>query len=166
MSVTGDSHLDSFDDVEEEFEAVRGEIHAVRVSRANDVGELLEKIGALAREVSGARTEIREVKRAIVDGFVPARATDDTGSHNLRETYHKLQILADDPDSPLDRAGVKHIVEDVTELMNLRAEVGSWRRIKAFPAWAARKALEKGLEWAIVAGLVATVTYLWTLLHR
>ena len=61
---------------------------------------------------------------------------------------------------------VRNIVADVTEEMRLRAEVGTWRKIKAFPVWALRKTLEKGLEWAIVAGLVATATYLWTLLHR
>ena len=151
--------LESFEDVEAEF-------RAIRVERADVDGEIVQAIGKLAAEVSGVRREVGDVRRAIVEGFVPARATDDTGSHDLRETYHQLKSLASDPANPLTPGDVRAIVGRVTEEMRLRAEVTTWRRIKAFPAWAARKALEKGLEWAIVAGLVATATYLWTLLHR
>jgi hypothetical protein len=151
--------LESFEDVEAEF-------RAIRVEMANVDGEIVQAIGKLAAEVSGVRREVGEVKRAIVEGGFQSRATEDTGSHDLRETYHRLKALADDPVNPLRPGDVRNIVADVTEEMRLRSEVGTWRKIKAFPMWAARKALEKGLEWAIVAGLVATATYLWTLLHR
>ena len=155
----GTRTLSSFEDVEEEFVEVRRE-------RANDFGELMACVGGLTAEVSGVRREVGEVKRAIVDGFVPARATDDTGSHDLRETYHQLKSLASDPANPLTPGDVRAIVGRVTEEMRLRAEVGTWRKIKAFPRWAAKKALEKGLEWAIVAGLAATAAELWRLLHQ
>jgi hypothetical protein len=159
--MNGHDHLESFDDVEAEF-------RAVRVERANDVGAIMQSIGGLAAEVAGVRREVSDVHRAIIEGIVPvpARSTDDTGSHDLRETYAQLKSLAADPANPLGVRDVRAIVERVTEEMRIRAEVGTWRKIKAFPAWAARKAAGKALEWAVVAALAATAAELWRLLHH
>jgi hypothetical protein len=160
MTLNGGPHLSSFEEVEDEFRAVRAE-------RANGHLELLEAIGKLTGEVSGARGEVSEVRRVMVESGAQFRyATDDTGSHDLRATYHAISALAKDPTNPLRPGDVRNIVADVTEEMRLRAEVGTWRRIKAFPAWAARKALEKGIEWAVLVALGAVAAELWRLLHR
>ena len=155
-----DRHLESFEEVEAEFASVR-------LERANDMGELKADIGGLTAEVSGVRREVGELRRVLVEGGVQfVHRTDDTGSHDLRETYARLKASATDPDNPLRPGDVRAIVNEATELMQLRAEVGLWRKIKAFPRWAARKAAERAIEWAIVAALAATAAELWRLLHR
>ena len=160
MSLNGATRLTTFEEVEDEF-------RAVRVEHADFGGEIMQAIGKLTGEVARVHTEVGEVKRVMVEsGAQFHHATDDTGSHDLRATYHAISALAKDPTNPLRPDDVRNIVADVTEEMRLRAEVGTWRKIKAFPVWALRKTLEKGLEWAIVAGLVATATYLWSLLHH
>ncbi|MHB8331499.1 MAG: hypothetical protein ACYDDA_04945 [Acidiferrobacteraceae bacterium] len=154
----GSGHLESFEDVENEF-------RAVRVERANDVGAIMQAIGRLAAEVSGLRKADDELRRVLIEGGFPHR-TDDTGSHDLRETYAQLKALASDPSSPFGPNDLRTAVERVTEEMRLRAEVGTWRKIKAFPSWAARKAAAKALEWAVIAALAAGAAELWRLLHH
>ena len=162
MPLNGDGprrSLESFEDVDHEFRNVRRE-------RANDVGEVMQALGGLTTEVAGVRREVGDVKRVMIEGGTFRHATDDTGSHELRETYRLIKAQAEDPSSPLRPGDVRTIVEDVTETMRLRAEVGTWRKIKAFPRWALRKAAEKALEWIIVATLAATAAELYHLLHR
>ena len=158
MSANGrDLAIESWADVEHEF-------HRRDEARANDQMAMMGAIGGLTAEMSGMRREMSEMRRIIIEGAVP-RATDDTGSHYLRETYRALKVKSEDPASPLGTRDVRNIVEDVTAEMRLRAEVGTWRRIKAFPGWAARKAVEKAVEWAIVAALAASAAELWHILH-
>ena len=140
MGVNGTDHLESFEDVEAEFR--------VRDERdANRQVDVLESIGALMREVSEVRRETGDIRRVMVEGGAQFHhATDDTGSHDLRETYAKLKKAGSDPSSPLKPGDVRKIVREVTEEMELRADAGSWRAIKA----QIRKYALKGL-WLLLA---------------
>lgn len=143
MTINGTGRLQSFDDVEQEFR--------VRDERdANRQVDVLESIGALMREVSEVRREVGEVKSALIAGGVPVvRSTDDTGSHMLRETYAKLKASAANPDSPLKPSDVRKIVKDVNDEMDLQADAGTWRAIKA----QIRKYAIKVFWLALAAGL-------------
>ena len=141
MSVNGQAHLSTFEEVEDEF-------RAVRVEHANSLGEVMAAIGGLTAETSAVRREVAEVRRVLVEGGLPLHhATDDTGSHMLRETYGQLKALAADPASAMRPRDVRRIVEDVTAEMRLAADAGTWRWIKA----QIRKQAAK-LVWLALAG--------------
>ena len=135
-----DRHLESFEDVE-------GEIREVRMERADGEGRVMVAIGGLTAEVSEVRREVGDIRRVMVEGGAQFHhATDDTGSHDLRETYARLKKAEADPGSPLKPGDVRKIVREVTEEMELRADAGSWRAIKA----QIRKYALKGL-WLLLA---------------
>jgi hypothetical protein len=124
MALNGEVHLESFEDVEAEF-------REVRVERADGEGRVMSAIGGLTAEVAAVRREVTEVKLALINGGVPVvRSTDDTGSHDLRQTYAKLKASAENPDSPLKPNDVRKIVKDITDEMSLKADAGTWRAIK------------------------------------
>lgn len=148
--------LDSFEDVEEEFIAVRRE-------RADDQLEVMGAIGQLTREVSGVRREVDEVRRAIVErSFPPPRhraSVDDTGSHNLVEAWQTVKHAAEDPRHPMTSDRARALVEETVERLRASAELSTWRRIKALLPWAGREAGK------VVITIVTTLAVTYVVAH-
>jgi hypothetical protein len=123
-------------------------------------------LGAVAVELANLRRSDDELRRAIVGSLPPTRVPMDTGSFIVVDAYTKLREAAADKNNPMSSDRVRAIAEKVSADMRAAAELSTWRRIKAMPGWAARKAAEKAIEWMIPLILGGIAVEVWRYLHR
>lgn len=158
----GAVRLSSFADVDSALRLIQQDL-------ADGLHEVLTAIGRLTAEVSSLQRSHDEMRRLFIEQshILPAvRAPYDTGSFNLVEAWGELKSAAKDKRNPMTSERARAIVQETVERMRVASEASTWRQVRAFPAWAARKAAERAIEWLIPLSLGALAVELWRLLHN
>jgi hypothetical protein len=145
------------------------ERHGGRISLLVEAeGATATALGQVAVELANLRRTDDELRRVIIErgSIPPVRPAMDTGSYALVEAYGALKEAAADARHPMTSDRVRAIAANVRDEMRAATELTTWRRIKAMPAWAARKAAEKAIEWLIPLILGGVAVEVWRLLHK
>jgi hypothetical protein len=150
-------HLLSFDDVEDEF-------RAVRIEHANALGEIMQAIGSLGAEVSHLRRADDELRRVIVERshmpqLPPMRAELPSGVDMLVEAAVALKAAGDDERRPVTSDRVRAMFASEAKRMRLEASASRWDRFVGLLPAMGREAL-KVLVTLSLTGAVAELVHL------